>query len=57
MQSNSLPFEFAEITEDVYAWYNSTENPKVQYGIGKAGGKLLMDGEFSHLWRLTSGCQ
>ena len=21
------------------------------------GGKLLMDGEFSHLWRLTSDCQ
>ena len=21
------------------------------------GGKLLMDGEFSHLWRLSSGCQ
>ena len=31
-------YEFAEITEDVYAWYNSTENPKVQYGIGKADG-------------------
>ena len=27
-------YEFAEITQDVYAWYN-TENPKVQYGIGK----------------------
>ena len=31
-------YKFAEITEDVYAWYNSTENPKVQYGIGKAEG-------------------
>ena len=30
-------YEFAEITEDVYAWYN-TENPKVQLGIGKSDG-------------------
>ena len=30
-------YEFAEITQDVYAWYN-TENPKVQLGIGKQGG-------------------
>ena len=27
-------FEFTQITQDVYAWYN-TENPKVQYGITK----------------------
>ena len=30
-------YEFAEISQDVYAWYN-TENPKVQFGIGKQGG-------------------
>ena len=30
-------YEFAEITEDVYAWYN-TENPKIQLGIGKSDG-------------------
>ena len=30
-------YEFAEVTEDVYAWYN-TENPKVQLGIGKSDG-------------------
>tara|TARA_B100000401_G_C52493058_1_gene571349 strand:- start:115 stop:606 length:492 start_codon:yes stop_codon:yes gene_type:complete len=30
-------YEFAEISQDVYAWYN-TESPKVQFGIGKQGG-------------------
>ena len=30
-------YEFAEISQDVYAWYN-TENPKVQLGIGKSDG-------------------
>ena len=62
---NSLDISDALPDTDPYTFENDTLRVDLDFGNELVtlvtfecdGGKLFMDGEFSHLWRLSSDCQ
>ena len=62
---NSLDTTDALPSSNPYTFENDTLRVDLHFGnelvtlvsFDCNGGKLLMDGEFSHLWRLSSACQ
>jgi len=62
---NSLDISDALPTPDPYTFENDTLRVDLHFGNELValvtfecdGGKLFMDGQFSHLWRLSSDCE